>query len=168
MASSVIQLGLTPLLGRFWTFEDMLFRCPAENDGSVIREPFHSWPQKKDPGMIGYGEGSRRSQQNATMLSLAFLIAQLSYEGTLPLEMETSRLKQSWKDNPDGLRTMLHEWINQNEVQDRLGRVNHAAIKHCLTCFGQPDFDLREASVVDDVLKHVVWPLQVQKASTFF
>lgn len=102
------------------------------------------------------------------MLSLAFLIAQISYEGTLPLEMETSRLKQSWKDDHDGLRTTLHDWVTQNEVRNRLGEVNFAAIKHCLKCFGQPGFDLREASVVDDVLKYVVWPLQTQKASNFF
>ncbi|KAI6909269.1 hypothetical protein KC318_g9745 [Hortaea werneckii] len=168
MASSVIQLGLTPLLGRFWTFEDMLFRCAAGNDELLLREPFLSWPHKKDPGMIGFGGKSQRSQQNATMLSLAFLVAQLSFKGTLPLEMETSRLKQSWKDDHDGLRTTLHEWVNQNEVRNRLGEVNLAVIDHCLKCFGQPGFDLREASVVDDVLKHVVWPLQVQKASTFF
>lgn len=53
MASSVIQFGLTPWLGRFWTFEDMLFRRPKENDESLLHEPFIAPPQQGDPGMNG-------------------------------------------------------------------------------------------------------------------
>lgn len=53
MASSVIQLGLTPLLGRFWTSQDMLFRSPEGNDQSLPRELFLSWPQRRDSGMVG-------------------------------------------------------------------------------------------------------------------
>lgn len=53
MASSVIQLGLTPWLGRFWTFKDMQFRRPKESDKPLLHEPFIGTPQQGDPGMNG-------------------------------------------------------------------------------------------------------------------
>ncbi|KAI6806186.1 hypothetical protein KC332_g3292 [Hortaea werneckii] len=167
MASSVIQLGLTPWLGRFWTFEDMLLRRPRESDEPLLHEPFIGPPQQGDPGMNGFGEQSRRSRQNATMLSLAFFIAHLSFDGGIfPLRTETSQLKQTWKHGPDRLRTVLDECVSQDEIKESLGKNSYNAIMHCLKCFGTPDLDLRDTSVVQGILTHVIWPLQREKAST--
>lgn len=101
------------------------------------------------------------------MLSLGFFIAQLSYDGILPLGIETSQLKETWKRAPDRLRAVLDECVSQDEIKEKLGKESYDAIMHCLMCFGKPGLNLRDTAVVQGILTHVVWPLQREKASTF-
>jgi hypothetical protein len=162
LASSVLYLNSTPWLKNEWATKDILFhQASTPSDSIDIEHPYVAPISTETVDQVSVKpKAFRPPNKNSALLALAIALLELYFGMTVEKyqQIEYGSCDPTIYQNPVLLFGMALQWAE--EAQEDLSAAFLSAVRHCLHCFGEPVYTLKDTAFLHAAAEGIVLPLQ--------